>query len=472
MDRQEAIENTLERNPNAVRPQIQTPTSTARRGGAAAGEAATLPPSRHGGGGAEAGYPTCAPPMPEPAAAAAVVAGQFAALAALAGLLQRRAAGGGGGGAARDFYLTYLCGVYAVAFGVALQQNGALLGAGGLLPWRQHHAGLLEQHGGSRLEAFRAHPSVLWLAELGPLAGAGDLPLHAVAALGLGLAAAQVLFGANGMAMLVLWALQLSLTKVGQSFYAFGWETQLAETGWLACFACPLWTTTRRAPGEEIPPLVRWGSAWLLFRIMLGAGLIKVRGDACWRDLTCMQYHYETQVGGGAPHELREVRQGRLTRKPDQAGTEPALPVVPRVARLVPRRGDGGEPPHRTRGAVAAAAAPRLPRRRRAAADRVPGHAHLQRQLELPELADGGPGAGAARRPLLRGGVRRADGTGTNGGGGRRCGRGRGEGIRSGGGSPGGGRGGGPRRGGATRRVFVNASAPVAPGWSRSARTC
>ncbi|XP_076743358.1 lipase maturation factor 1 isoform X2 [Maylandia zebra] len=28
---------------------------------------------------------------------------------------------------------------------------------------------------------------------------------------------------------------------------------------------------------------------------MLGAGLIKIRGDKCWRDLTCMDYHYETQ---------------------------------------------------------------------------------------------------------------------------------------------------------------------------------
>src|SRR5262249_12082358 len=31
------------------------------------------------------------------------------------------------------------------------------------------------------------------------------------------------------------------------------------------------------------------------FRVMLGAGLIKLRGDPCWRDLTCMLYHYETQ---------------------------------------------------------------------------------------------------------------------------------------------------------------------------------
>jgi hypothetical protein len=34
---------------------------------------------------------------------------------------------------------------------------------------------------------------------------------------------------------------------------------------------------------------------WLAFRVELGAGLIKLRGDSCWRDLTCMDYHHETQ---------------------------------------------------------------------------------------------------------------------------------------------------------------------------------
>lgn len=34
---------------------------------------------------------------------------------------------------------------------------------------------------------------------------------------------------------------------------------------------------------------------WLIVRIMLGAGLIKWRGDPCWRDLTCLITHYETQ---------------------------------------------------------------------------------------------------------------------------------------------------------------------------------
>ncbi len=34
---------------------------------------------------------------------------------------------------------------------------------------------------------------------------------------------------------------------------------------------------------------------WLTLRLMLGAGLIKLRGDPCWRDLSCLVFHYETQ---------------------------------------------------------------------------------------------------------------------------------------------------------------------------------
>ncbi|XP_072312519.1 lipase maturation factor 1 isoform X2 [Eucyclogobius newberryi] len=76
---------------------------------------------------------------------------------------------------------------------------------------------------------------------------------------------------------------------------SFGWESQLLETGFLAIFLCPVWSlsqTPRRCP----PSLISvWAFRWLIVRIMLGAGLIKIRGDKCWRDLTCMDYHYETQ---------------------------------------------------------------------------------------------------------------------------------------------------------------------------------
>ena len=38
-----------------------------------------------------------------------------------------------------------------------------------------------------------------------------------------------------------------------------------------------------------------WIYRWMLFRLMFGAGLIKLRGDPCWRDLTCLDYYFETQ---------------------------------------------------------------------------------------------------------------------------------------------------------------------------------
>ncbi len=34
---------------------------------------------------------------------------------------------------------------------------------------------------------------------------------------------------------------------------------------------------------------------WVLFRVEFGAGLIKMRGDECWRRLTCLDHHHETQ---------------------------------------------------------------------------------------------------------------------------------------------------------------------------------
>jgi hypothetical protein len=86
---------------------------------------------------------------------------------------------------------------------------------------------------------------------------------------------------------LAMWALYLSIVNVGQTFYGFGWETLLLEAGFLAVLLGPA--------GTAPPTLVLWLYRWLLFRVEFGAGLIKLRGDRCWRDLTCLDYHHETQ---------------------------------------------------------------------------------------------------------------------------------------------------------------------------------
>ncbi len=99
---------------------------------------------------------------------------------------------------------------------------------------------------------------------------------------------------ANALVMAVLWALYMSVVHVGQDWYGYGWEIQLLETGFLAIFLCPL-LDGRPFPKREPPRLVIWLFRWLIFRIMLGAALIKLRGDSVWRDLTALNYHFETQ---------------------------------------------------------------------------------------------------------------------------------------------------------------------------------
>ncbi len=86
---------------------------------------------------------------------------------------------------------------------------------------------------------------------------------------------------------LTLWLLYMSVVNVGQVFYGFGWEMLLLEAGFLAAFL---------GSDEVAPPRpVLLLTAWLVFRLEFGAGMIKIRGDPAWRDLTALYYHHETQ---------------------------------------------------------------------------------------------------------------------------------------------------------------------------------
>ena len=89
------------------------------------------------------------------------------------------------------------------------------------------------------------------------------------------------------LVFLVLWWLYLSIANVGQRFYGFGWEMLLCELAFLVA-----WLGSDAVP---VPFLIVLAARWLLFRLELGAGLIKWRGDRAWRDLTALDYHHETQ---------------------------------------------------------------------------------------------------------------------------------------------------------------------------------
>jgi len=78
----------------------------------------------------------------------------------------------------------------------------------------------------------------------------------------------------------VLW---LSLCSAGQDFLSYQWDVLLLEAGFLAVFA-------------DDSPVRVWLFRWLVFRLMFFSGAGKLlSGDPAWRNLTALDYHYETQ---------------------------------------------------------------------------------------------------------------------------------------------------------------------------------
>jgi hypothetical protein len=167
--------------------------------------------------------------------------------------------------------------VYVFAFVAAARQFRALIGEHGLLPVPRY----LARHSFIRTPSiFHLHYSDRFFATV---AWSGAALAAGVAA---GLADVVPL-GVTVLLWLLLWVAYLSIVNVGQTWYLFGWESLLLEMGFLAIFL----GNDRIAP----PVLAMWLARLLLFRLEFGAGLIKLRGDSCWRDLTCLYYHHETQ---------------------------------------------------------------------------------------------------------------------------------------------------------------------------------
>ena len=187
---------------------------------------------------------------------------------------------------ARFLILRLLGLVYFVGFLTIVNDGLPLIGSEGLTP-AASYLERIENSLASRTAGFIALPSIFWLS-------VSDGFLMRVAWLGLLVSLLVTLGYANAVLLTFLWFLYMSFVHIGQVWYGFGWEFQLLETGFLAIFLCPLFDG-RPFPKRPPPVVVIWLYRWLIVRIMLGAGLIKLRGDDCWRDLTCLVYHYETQ---------------------------------------------------------------------------------------------------------------------------------------------------------------------------------
>ncbi|TQJ61756.1 lipase maturation factor [Arthrobacter sp. SLBN-83] len=200
--------------------------------------------------------------------------------------------------------------LYLVAFLSTLNQFPALLGERGLLPVPEFLAAFTRMR---RPTLFRWRYS--------------DGLLRGVCAAGL-VVSALLVAGIPQMgppwvpliAFLALWLLYMSIVNVGQTFYGFGWEMLLLESGFTVAFL----GSNQTEPPRTILILI----VWLVFRLEFGAGMIKIRGGREWRDLTALYYHHETQP---MPGPLS--RQAHLLPKPlhriEVVGNHIAQLVVP-----------------------------------------------------------------------------------------------------------------------------------------------
>ena len=170
-----------------------------------------------------------------------------------------------------------LAGLYLVAFLTAALQFRALIGERGMLPVPRFVGRV----------RFRQAPSLFQLHYSDRFFAACAWTGCAVSAALIAGLDSQLPLWAGMLLWLIPWVLYLSIVNVGQTWYAFGWESLLLEVGFLAVFL---------GNDEVAPPIVvLFLLRWILFRVEFGAGLIKMRGDACWRKLTCLYYHHETQ---------------------------------------------------------------------------------------------------------------------------------------------------------------------------------
>jgi hypothetical protein len=170
-------------------------------------------------------------------------------------------------------FLGVLGAIYLVAFVSFGLQAPGLIGSRGILPAAGFFRAVRD---GLGHPAWRELPSLLWIRSTD-----GAIAAVWIAGVLCSLVAMTGRLQRTALAFcLVLW---VSLCCAGQDFLSFQWDYLLSEAGFLAIFAAE-------------SRIMVWLFRWLLFRLMFFSGVVKLlSGDATWRNLTAMRYHFETQ---------------------------------------------------------------------------------------------------------------------------------------------------------------------------------
>lgn len=185
---------------------------------------------------------------------------------------------------AYKFALKALALIYVVAFGSLIFQIDGLIGSSGILPAAPIFSEL------SKSKSILELPSLLLLMP-------NDFTLYICCILGIGCGLLLLFDIASTLATFSCWILYLSMVYAGQVFTGYQWDILLVEFGFLAVLIS-VWL---KLPGgleratKIISYCIEFSICFLLFKLMLCSGVVKILGGGSWHDMTALKYHFFTQ---------------------------------------------------------------------------------------------------------------------------------------------------------------------------------
>lgn len=183
--------------------------------------------------------------------------------------------------------------IHFTAFASYAVQIIGLNGSHGILPTQNLINSATEQVGAAR---YFFLPTVAWI-------NCSDTFLQSVTWIGSALSLLVVVGIGTGPCLVVLNILWLSIVTGGGEFTGFQSDGMLVEATFLSLFFVPWqwfeppWSVPLKLRRQSPPTaasllLLRF----MVFRLMFASGLVKIlSGDPTWRDLTAMDYHFQTQ---------------------------------------------------------------------------------------------------------------------------------------------------------------------------------
>ncbi len=200
--------------------------------------------------------------------------------------IQRIGAYGTGYARANQLGLRAIGVIYLVAFVSFLVQADGLIGSHGVLPFVEWLRAIRPQ---VEVLGFHHVPTLLWF-------WPSDAGLHVALWAGVIFSILLICGFVPFLSSAALWALYLSVSVAGRTFFSFQWDSLLTEAGLLAILASP-WRWRMRWRVPDVPSRVAVFLFHLLvFKLMFLAGWVKLAsGDPSWRNLTALTYHYWTQ---------------------------------------------------------------------------------------------------------------------------------------------------------------------------------